>query len=43
MGDFNVETHDAFMKNFCKIYGCKNIVKEKACFKNPINTQLALT
>ena len=25
------------MKNFCQIYGCKNIVKDKTCFRNPIN------
>ena len=37
MGDFNVEPNDATMKNFCQIYGCKNIVKDKTCFKNPIN------
>ena len=37
MGDFNVEPNDANMKNFCQIYGCKNIVKDKTCFKNPIN------
>ena len=37
MGDFNVEPNDANMKDFCQIYGCKNIVKDKTCFKNPIN------
>ena len=37
MGDFNVESNDANMKDFCQIYGCKNIVKDKTCFKNPIN------
>ena len=37
MGDFNVEPNDANMKDFCQIYGCKNIVKDKNCFKNPIN------
>ena len=26
------------MKDFCQIYGCKNIVKDKTCFKNPINS-----
>ena len=25
------------MKDFCQICGCKNIVKDKTCFKNPIN------
>ena len=37
MGDFNVEPNDATMKNICQIYGCKNIVKDKTCFKNPRN------
>ena len=37
MGNFNVESSDANMKDFCQIYGCKNIVKDKTCFKNPIN------
>ena len=37
MGDFNVEPNHATMKNFCQIYGCKNIVKDKACFKNSIH------
>ena len=25
------------MENFCRIYGCKNIVKDKIYFKDPIN------
>ena len=37
MDDFNVEPNDATMKNFHQMYGCKNIVKDKTCFKNPIN------
>ena len=37
MGDFDVEPNDANMKDFCQMYGCKNIVKDKTCFKNPIN------
>ena len=37
MVDFNVDPHDAIMKNICQIYICKNIVKNKFCFKNPIN------
>ena len=36
MGDINVEPNDASMKNFCQIYGYKNIVKDKTCFKSPI-------
>ena len=37
MGNFNVEPNDATMKNFCQIHSYKNIVKDKTCFKNPIN------
>ena len=33
MGDFNVEPNDATMKNFCQIYGCRNIIKEKTFFE----------
>ena len=35
MGDFNVEPNDATMKNFCQIYGCKNMVKDKTFSKIP--------
>ena len=31
--DFNVEPNDATMKNFCQIYGCKNIVKDNNLFQ----------
>ena len=37
MDHFNVEPNDATMKILCQIYGCKNIVKDQICFKNPIN------
>ena len=37
MGDFNVETNNATMKNLHRIYGCKDIVIDKTCFKNLIN------
>ena len=37
MGDFTVEPNDATIKNFCQVYSSKNIVKDKTCFKNPIN------
>ena len=44
MGDFNVEQNDATMKSFCHIYSCENNVKNKICFKNPINpTCIGLT
>ena len=37
LSDFNVEPNDGPIKNFSQIYGCKNIVKDKTCFKNPLN------
>ena len=37
MDDFDVEPNNATMKNFFQICVCKNIVKDKTCFKNPIN------
>ena len=37
MGDINVEPNDASMKNICQIYGCTNIVKDKTCFRSPVN------
>ena len=46
MCNFNVEPNDVNMKNFCQICGCKNIVKDKTCFKNSINptcTDLIIT
>ena len=36
-GDFNVEPNDDNMKISFQTYGCKNIVKDKTCFKNPLN------
>ena len=35
MRDYNVEPNDATMKNFCQIYGCKNIVKDRPVSKIP--------
>ena len=37
MGDFNIEPNDATMKNFFQIYGCKITIKDKTCFKSPLN------
>ena len=34
MGNLNVETNNATIITFCQIYGCKNIIKDKTCFKN---------
>lgn len=37
LGDFNSETHESFMSEFCNIYNLCNLVKEPTCFKNPLN------
>ena len=37
MGDFNVESADTVVSNFCEIYNLINIIREKTCFKNPNN------
>ena len=35
--DFNAELSDMTKKDFCDIYGFKNLIKEPTCFKNPTN------
>ena len=35
MDDFNPEPTDTVLSDFCELYNLKNIVKGKACFKNP--------
>ena len=35
MGDFNAETNEASISEFCEIYNTKNIIKDKTCLKNP--------
>ena len=37
MGDFNAETNEASISEFCEIYNTKNIIKDKTCLKNPEN------
>ena len=37
MGDFNSETCEEDMHDFCEVYNLKNLVKEPTCFKNPLN------
>ena len=37
MGDFNAETNEPAISDFCEIYNTKNIIKEKTCFKIPEN------
>ena len=35
IGDFNEESTEATVSDFCEIYNLKYLIKEKTCFKNP--------
>ena len=35
LGDFNSEPSEQPMSDFCHVYNCQNIIKDKTCFKNP--------
>ena len=37
LGDFNSEPKEQYVKDFCHVYKCKNIIIENTCFKNPDN------
>ena len=37
LGDFNSGPCEQPMRNFCHVYNCQNIIKDKTCFKNPHN------
>ena len=37
IGDFNLETFETALRNFCDLYKLKNLVREPTCFKNPDN------
>ena len=37
IGDFNSETSEPALRNFCDLYKLKNLVRERTCFKNPDN------
>ena len=34
-GDLNSESTVSAARDFCQIYGCKNLIKENTCFRNP--------
>ena len=36
IGDFNSETEENDMKEFCDSYNLKNLIKEPTCYKNPL-------
>ena len=37
LGDFNAETHETSMNEFCSLYNLHNLIKDMTCFKNPLN------
>ena len=37
LGDFNSETTEAELTEFCETYNLTNLIKEPTCFKNPLN------
>ena len=40
LGDFNSETHEESMSEFCEIFNLKNLGKEPTCFKSLVNPSL---
>ena len=34
LGDLNSEPTEAVARDFCQIYGCKNLIIDNVCFKN---------
>ena len=37
LGDFNSQSSENFVNDFCNVYNLSNLVKELTCFKNPDN------
>ena len=35
LGDLNSEPTESAVRDFCWIYGCKKLIKDNTCFKNP--------
>ena len=35
LGDMNAEPDNQAIVDFCQVYDCKNLIREKTCFKNP--------
>ena len=40
LGDFNSETTEISMSEFCDIYNFKNLIIDPTCYKNPLNPSL---
>ena len=46
LGDFNSETHETIMAEFCDLYNIKNLITSPTCFKsllNPTSIDVMLT
>ena len=37
LGDFNADMLDDNLNDFCKLNNLKNLIREHACYKNPLN------
>ena len=37
LGDFKAEVQNNFPKDFCSLYGMKNLIRVPTCYKNPKN------
>ena len=35
LGDLNSEQTESSVRDYCQIYGCKNLIKDNTCYKNP--------
>ena len=38
LGNFNSQTSENYVYDFCNVYSLSNLVKEPICFKNPDNS-----
>ena len=34
LGDLNSEPTESAVRDFCQVYGCRNLIKDNTCFKN---------
>ena len=42
IGDFNSQTEEYAMKDFCETYILKNLITEPTCYKNPQHPSLTI-
>ena len=35
--DLSSDPTESTVRDFCQVYGCKNLIKDNTCFKNPEN------